>query len=60
MKTILVFVIASVLLVPLPIFAPSPPEYSGHNQMINDMRHHKSYMGMCALGFAQLDGVCAR
>ncbi len=59
MNTVLIAVIAFVLLTPAPIFAPSHPEYSGHHGMMNEMsNHHRSYMGMCAPGFASLDGMC--
>jgi micrococcal nuclease len=59
LREILIFVIAFVLLIPAPIFAPSHPEYSGQHGMMNEMgHHHRSYMGMCAPGFAQLDGIC--
>ena len=59
MKILVIFVVAIILLIPAPIFAPSHPEYSGHHGMMNEMgHHHRSYMGMCAPGFASLDGMC--
>lgn len=59
MKFLIIMVIAFVLLIPGPIFAPSHPQYMGQHGMMNQMgHHHMSYMGMCAPGFASLDGTC--
>lgn len=59
LREILIIVIAFVLLVPVPIFAPPHPEHMEHDGMMNQMgQHHRSYMGMCAPGFTSLDGIC--
>ena len=60
MKPVIIFVMAFVLLIPGPIFAPSHPEFMGEHGMMNGMmgNHHMSYHGMCAPGFASLDEMC--